>query len=114
MVAVTHVLDRTEALILRDLLEGAGIKASLPDLGYIDVQPFQAFAVGGYRILVRSDQSAEATEIIAAARASAAEKPQTMAQRTNWLSTLVLSLLSAAPLPVKKTTWRADSSERRE
>jgi hypothetical protein len=53
-----------EALFKKSVLASEGIDAQIPDEHVLGLQPFYANALGGVRVLVRSDQLQRATELL--------------------------------------------------
>lgn len=71
LVIAAQVIDRHEAVILRAMLEAADIPAFLPDFEAFGAMPYLTHMAGGYRVLVRKEQSEDAKRIIEDARATA-------------------------------------------
>ena len=57
-----------EAYFVKSVLESEGIETLIPDEHLLGVQPLYANAVGGARVLVRSDDLQHAHEILASVR----------------------------------------------
>ncbi len=55
---------RPEALVARSLLESEGLFAFVPDLNILGADFDPAFSAGGYRVLVREEDVANARAIL--------------------------------------------------
>jgi hypothetical protein len=67
---VAHYYDRVEALIVSATLDAAGVPNWIENYFQNSTQPFHEIALGGYRVMVRTEDVSDALEIIAEARAA--------------------------------------------
>lgn len=63
-VLVRNCLTIYEAFVVRSALEGSDIECFLPDESLLGMRPELAIALGGARVLVRSDDLERATEAL--------------------------------------------------
>ena len=72
-VLVRNCLTLYEALVVRSALEGSDIECFLPDESLLGIRPELAVALGGARVLVRSDDLERATEALRDIEAAAGD-----------------------------------------
>jgi hypothetical protein len=112
LVTVARVFDRSDALILRSVLESEGLIAFVAEYDLLTVLPHLTFAVGGYRLQVPAEDEAGAREILRLARTEAARVPQMLELRVDWyllLLSLAITVIFAAPLPLYGSRLRTDA-----
>jgi hypothetical protein len=63
-VEVRNCIWLQEALVIRSLLDSAGIEAMIPDEYTLGVHPFYALALGGVRVLVRASDLSRAVGLL--------------------------------------------------
>ena len=73
LVEVGRFFDPEEAYCARGLLNSAGIDVLLGDEHHLTAQPHLRLALGGFRLLVRSEQADIAAQLLAAPLAGAVE-----------------------------------------
>jgi len=56
---------RDEAIVVKSLLESAGIAAELLEEGMLDARPFFAAEIKGARVLVRDEDEEDAKAVVA-------------------------------------------------
>ena len=64
LVKIASFVDRSEAVIAEGLLKANGVEPLVPELYTLAADPGLIFALGGYRILVRTDDVEHAREIL--------------------------------------------------
>lgn len=74
-VEVRNCIWLQEALVIRSLLDAADIEAMIPDEYTLSANPFYALALGGVRVLVRSDDLNRAIEFLDASASIGDELP---------------------------------------
>ncbi len=64
-----------EAQFVTSVLESAGIDALIPDEYTVGIQPFYATALGGIRIMVRTEDAERAREVLDSAVTAPVDAP---------------------------------------
>ena len=72
-VLVRNCVTLYEALVVRSALEGSDIECFLTDESLLGIRPELAIALGGARVLVRSDDLERATEALRDIEAAAGD-----------------------------------------
>src|SRR5262245_36081087 len=110
-----YFLERTEAVVARSALEGAGLLAFIGGEDWRAMVPYHTLALGGYRLLVCDEDMEEAIEILRAARTSAVadgEELVVTADLLDYALSLPVGLLAGgAPAPVRRRVWRNGADE---
>jgi hypothetical protein len=101
-----HYLDRSEAVVVKSMLDAAGLAVFLHGHELIAMRPFGEIGFGGFRLVVREEDLAATLAVLEEARA----KPLFEGER---LSTTHLAMLSLACIfvvgtiiPLKRHRWR--------
>ena len=73
LVLVAELIDRSELLVARGLLESEGISALAPDDNVMAAMPQLIHAGGGYRLMVPAQDAERAKRVLREARAASGD-----------------------------------------
>ncbi len=107
---VAHYYDRDEALIVRSVLDAAGLVAFVENEQQIAIDPFRSIALGGYRIVVPEAELALALDVIAEARRDRSYEGERLSKHhmivPHLLATLLLGWFWIWCFPLRRYAWR--------
>ena len=102
---VAHYYDRNEALIVSAALDAAGVPTFLENHEQNANLPFEQIALGGFRVMVCEQDLAAALGVLEEARRASSFEGEQLSQRTFWVPSLLLVLLTGIPLPFRISRW---------
>lgn len=109
---LAHFHDRNEAIIVRSVLDAAGVAAFAENIEQNSNQPFHQIALGGFRIMVCDEDLDTALAVIEEARRKRSFEGERLSQRTYLALSQMLLLLTGVFLPFRSSTWHDVKSAR--
>lgn len=101
--------ERNEALLLRSVLDAAGLLVFLENADQIAVQPFSAIGLGGYRVMVVEEELDAALAVVSEARRNRLFEGERLTRHHVIVPHLLLSALGQFWVwyfPIRRHSWR--------